>query len=151
MSTPSWNKVSEKKIKAQPEKGIWQLAYDYIEGPALLKIEATGEWNYSVNYAGTCSANGELASVIDPKRCIHESSPVGALIAKIGGSTADRTASVFTVGELCVRKVDNDTSGPLFLTINDVWDGLGDNEGELTVTISIGKQGQAPSSTPSTA
>jgi len=104
-----------------------------------LKIVAEGEWAYSTNFANPCSANGDLNAVIDSKKCIHEKSPVGALIGKIGGSAADKDVTVFTVGEFCVHKIEDQTAGPLFLTINDTWNGFEDNAGELTVIVYVGR------------
>jgi hypothetical protein len=136
MTEPSWTELSEATIKARPEDGVWQQALPYVEGPGLLKIEATGQWVYAAQFARPCSANGDLLSPLDPKRCIHEKSPVGALIGRIGGSIADKdTAAIFVVGTLCVRKLEKDTAGPLFFAINDMWNGFGDNSGELKIKI----------------
>jgi len=139
MPEPTWMEPTSVNIRAHPDDGVWQQALPYVEGPALLKIEAVGQWNYSTQFARPCSANGDLLSPLDPKRCIHEKSPVGALIGRIGGSIADKDATaIFVVGSLCVRKLEMESTGPLFLTINDMWNGFGDNSGELTVNIYLG-------------
>jgi hypothetical protein len=139
MSEPKWMPLTvNNPIKAKPDSGVWQQACSYfLQGPALIKIEATGQWNYSRDFVpNPCSADGDVFSPFDSKRCIHENSPVGALIGRIGGSIADKDAtSVFCVGSVCVRKLDKDTKGPLFLTINDMRTGFDDNSGDLTVNI----------------
>jgi hypothetical protein len=62
--------------------------------------------------------------------------PVGALIVKIGGSTAGVADGVVRVaGSSAVIQIDDKTSGPVFLTINDELTGLSDNSGELRVKI----------------
>jgi hypothetical protein len=135
MIEPTWTELTTTSIKAQPDDGIWQQG-PYVKGPALLKIEANGQWNYSTRFGRLCSANGDLLSLLDPKRCIHDKSPVGALIGRIGGSIADRDPTyIFLIGSVCLRKLDKDTEGPLFLTINDMWTGFADNSGALTVKI----------------
>ena len=63
--------------------------------------------------------------------------PPGALIAKIGGSTAGKNdgAKVFLVGSFCVFDLDEKIRGTLYLTMNaDVTNSL-DRSGELLVTI----------------
>jgi len=65
---------------------------------------------------------------------------VGALLVKIGGSTAGlRDGDVNVAGSAAVIPVDEKTSAPIFLTINDEPAGLSDNEGELTVKLFIAR------------
>lgn len=138
MFEPTWSKPTTVTIQAKPSDGVWQLAFSYVEGPTIIKIEAAGNWNYSPQFAaGPCSANGDLRSPFDPKKCICDKAPVGALIGRIGGSVADKdSASAFVVGSLFVRKLEKG-SGPLYLTINDMWNGFGDNLDEIKVSISF--------------
>ena len=136
MYTPNWQELTGiPPIKAKPDYGFWTKAYDYIDAPVVIKIVATGKWKYSTKFGAECSANGDLLSPFNSARCIYEKAPVGALIGRIGGSTADKdSTSVFVVGSECVRKLDQER-GPLFLTINDMWTGFNDNDGLLTVQI----------------
>jgi hypothetical protein len=144
MTEPTWTNLTSVTIQARPTDGVWQQAFAHVEGPALLKIEASGQWVYSNLFGNPCSANGDLSSPLDPKRCIHDKSPVGALIGRIGGSIADKDpTSIFVVGSLCVHKLEKE-AGPLYLTINDMWNGLGDNSGELTVKIYFSFAAAAP-------
>ena len=138
---PEWTSLQKDiRIKAQPADSIWQKAYDYVEGPLLLKIVASGTWTYSSKFAGTCTSNGDVLSPLDNKGCIYEKAPVGALIGRIGGSIATKEPDgVFVVGSYCVHKLDATNAGPLFLTINDKWNGFGDNDGEITVEIEFAK------------
>jgi len=63
--------------------------------------------------------------------------PTGALIGKIGGSTADKpdAASVFAVGQYCIRTLKTEESGALFLTMNDVPGNFAQHDGVLKVRI----------------
>jgi hypothetical protein len=141
MSEPNWTELANNiTVSAKPKDCIWQCAYPYVEGPGLLKIEATGTWKYLNTNPQPCSPNGNLESPQDGQNYIHGKSPQGALIGRIGGSIADRdTTSVFAVGSFCVRKLDKE-AGPLFLTINDAWNGFDDNDGELTVNVFFAAQ-----------
>lgn len=134
MTEPNWTQIAKFDVSAKPVDGaVWQCACPYVEGPGLLKIEAKGGWKYSTTEP--CPPNGDLGSALDPKNCIHEKSAVGALIGRIGGSVADKDPiSVFSVGALCVRKLDKEV-GPLLLAINDSWTGFDDNEGTLEVVV----------------
>jgi hypothetical protein len=137
MDAPPWTPLADGiVIKAKPEDGVWQKAFDYVQGPVVLRITATGTWGYSKFVTNRCTANGDLLSPLDTKGCVHEKAPVGALIGRIGGSIATKEPDgVFVVGSIYVRKLDQNTAGPLFLTINDKWNGFGDNDGELVVKI----------------
>lgn len=124
-------------IPASP-KGIWTRALDFVAGPAKI-IFQTGEatWNYTEQ--DECSADGDLSSLLNSKHCILSEAPVGALIGKIGGSSAGLKDGKkrFIVGRFCLVEIDGETCGPLFLTINDELIGLKNNSGELRVTITI--------------
>lgn len=135
MST--WSEIGSIRVKAKPE-GIWTWAYDLVNGPALVKIEATGEWSYSAGV--TCGPNGDLNSLLNPQHAILPEAPVGALLVKIGGSTAGlRDGDVHVAGSAAVIPVDENTRAPIFLTINDEPAGLSDNDGELTVKLFIAR------------
>ncbi len=138
-----WSEVNDNiVIKAKPDgNGIWTVAYEYVEGPAIIRIEANdGKWFYAPSKETT--ANGEINSMLSPKDTILPSAPVGAMIAKVGGSTAGTSdGKLFVVGKMSVLQLDQYTSGPLFLTINDELTGLKDNTGEITVKISLRKSG----------
>jgi hypothetical protein len=139
MNEPKWCQLQKdfKVSAARPHGNVWKIAVPFLDAPGWLRIEASGEWIYSNKFNLKCDANGDLLSPLDPKRCVHESSPVGCLIGRIGGSAASKASDgIFTVGSYCVQKVDDKTQGgPLFLTINDLWTGFDDNSDELTVNI----------------
>ena len=67
---------------------------------------------------------------------------LGALIAKVGGSTADaapdkNVVTVFAAGRYCVFKAPEEgKTGPLYLTVNDSPTGAAQVTGSLDVVIS---------------
>lgn len=124
------------KVKARPD-GVWTLALEWVNGPAVLKFEAGGEeWFYAEPDSSKATADGHLASLLAPKNCLLPTAPVGALIGKIGGSSAGAAdGTVFVVGKFCLIEIDK-SKGPVYLTINDELTGFGNNRGEISVKIS---------------
>jgi hypothetical protein len=130
------------EVPAKPP-GTWTLAYDYLKGPALVMITAEGTWEYGSGKA--CGPDGDLNALLAADHALLAKSPVGALIAKIGGSTAGANdGAVYVVGSSAVLSIDANIEGPLYLTINDHLTGLSDNTGSVKATVKI-----APQPTPS--
>jgi hypothetical protein len=134
--------LSQAEIRANPD-GIWTWAYEYVEGPALLKIEVKDnppgkaqEWQYAPGKK--CTADGDRNPPTQARNCIFPDAPVGALIAKIGGSTAGlKDGKIYLVGRKALLSLDQNTSGPLFFTINTPVGGMQDNADALKVSVSI--------------
>jgi hypothetical protein len=105
--------------------------------PALPVVQPSQQkWNYSSE--GKCTADGDPRASLNPATCLMTDAPPGALIAKIGGSTAGKTdgLKLYVVGSFCVIELDDKTKGPLFLTMNhDPMSSL-ERNGSLKVTIS---------------
>ena len=131
MTQPIWRNL--KTNLAVPEAGHqWVLALDVLSSGKLMMIEAAGIWRpaggtddctpdgFFSNNAAAAGATGVL---------LVDSAPRGALIARIGGSTADQkgdspTATnpsrvLFSVGRKCIFNVPEKPVGSLFLGIND--------------------------------
>ena len=124
------------KVLAKPT-GAWTWAFDYVKGPALIRIEANdGKWSYAK--AKECGPDGELNTLVASANLILPGAPLGALLVKIGGSTAGvNDGLVHVAGSKALIAIDDKTSGPIFLTINDELTGLADNSGELKVKLAI--------------
>jgi hypothetical protein len=115
---------------------LWTIVCEYVSGPRKLKFEAHGSWRYSRRIVDSCSPDGDPGSPVDRSKCLKADAAVGALIGKIGGSTAGKSDGVvFIVGSFCIVDVPDKTAGTLFLTINDEESGFSDNEGEVTVSV----------------
>lgn len=132
-----WSELKKDVIVEAKPNGIWTWAVDYVQGPALILIEAKGEWTYSKGRP-PCKADGDLNALISAQHAMLTTAPVGALIVKIGGSTAGLNDGAVRVGgSKAIIQIDEQVSGPILLTINDDITGLADNEGTLLVTISM--------------
>jgi hypothetical protein len=117
--------------------GLWTLVADFVEGPALLKITATAEnrWAYAESAAAVCGADGDTDAFLLRSKCLVPTAPVGALIGKIGGSSAGVSdGTTFVAGRVCVVRVPDD-GGPLYLTINDEYTGMANNADFITVQV----------------
>ena len=153
MTNPSWKELVRAKVPAQPE-GLWNIVFPYVYGPCLLKMTAVTQddhgndiptkWKTTAN--DECSANGLLRPPKAPASFLVPSAPFGAVIAKIGGSTADLPETspsggpypgrkVFVVGSCTVVSLASTDCGPLFLTMNDSPSGFAEHAGELWVLI----------------
>jgi len=139
MTQPDWTKLTEVEVPAKPE-GLWTLAYAFVEGPRKLRITVPDEaatWNW--NATSACGADGHPGEGYTSNH-LCASAPTGALIGKVGGSTAEKpeAARVFAVGRHCIltlKEKDKDAGGPLYLTMNDTVNGFRDHSGCIKVLI----------------
>jgi hypothetical protein len=163
MTTPSWRPVPFKnqnqdnaglvKVEAN-QAASWNLILPFVAGPRLLRFTikdkddkgAAAPTKWHVNANEECGADG-LAKSGARSNALVTSAPAGALVGKIGGSTADlpdaSTASggpyagkkVFAVGSYAVVPLASTDSGPLFLTMNDLPDAFSTHSGALWVLV----------------
>jgi PA-IL-like protein len=141
-----WSEVKEVSVPAKPT-GVWTWAIDYVKGPVRILVEADagGTWSYSPE--GVCGPDGDLNALLTGANMLLPSAPIGALLMKIGGSTAGSAdGTVRVAGGKAYFEIDKSVTGPLFLTINDEPGGMIDNSGALKVKVSL-----APLATPVTA
>jgi hypothetical protein len=125
MTKPNWSElVHGVAVPARPA-GIWTKVYDYVSGPRRLRFRATGQWKFAASKQ--CGPDGDLSA---GTAGLLQSCPVGSLVAKIGGGTADTAALtavagmptpafIFPVGSFCTIDLPSGLSGALFLTMND--------------------------------
>lgn len=139
------------RVRAKPD-GLWTLADEFAVGSCVLKISAKprATWAYADAAAARCGAEGHRNSLLSREKCLLASAPVGALIGKIGGSTADTEGTKFVVGRYCVVRVPAE-GGPLFLTINDEYGGMDNNADSIDVDVSEITLPPAPAPAPAPA
>ena len=151
MTKPAWREVQVVNVPAKPA-GLWNLVLPYVAGPRLLRLTTRDkdEKNQAVPTAWRTSDGEECGPEGIPKNTakpgvLCATAPTGALIAKLGGSTADQPdpgaggpypgRKVFAVGSYAVVALANNDSGPLFLTMNDDPESFAKHAGALTVLI----------------
>src|SRR5688572_17609013 len=98
-----WPQTFDVVVTAKPQ-GLWTLVHEYVQGPALIKVQSIqpdAKWHYSS--ANECTADGDVMSMISTQSCLLKGASVGALIAKVGGSTAGTTdGTIFLAGATCI-------------------------------------------------
>jgi hypothetical protein len=133
-----WDKFDDNKVvsvPAKPENGLWTMVRTMVSGPQIIRLEATGEWRPIADLE-PCSADGFQHWAFGRDRLLTNKAPLGALIAKIGGSNMTAPdADIQVIGSLAVITVPDKTSGPLYMTINDAPGFFDDNSGALKVRI----------------
>ena len=136
------------EVPAKPP-GVWTKVLDYVGPSRKLRFIASGTWYWQdpsslsgSDAASTtsetrceCGPDGDLSATLS-KGCLTQDAPVGALIGKIGGSSATvQNTGAFVVGAFCVYDISDAMKGPLFLTINDMPAGMSDNNGKIVGSI----------------
>jgi hypothetical protein len=148
MTEPNWDGGKRVTVPAMPTvSGYWTIALEYLDGPKRLKLEVAdeknpyednateaGKWNYAPEKQ--CTADGDPKAPVNPANCLFPDAPAGALIGKIGGSTAGKNdGTKFVVGSFCVIDLDEKTKGPLYLTMNADPMSSMERSGNLSVVI----------------
>ena len=145
MASPKWeHTVANLTVPAKPA-GLWTLAVPYIPASSIVKVMASGTWNYAAS--GACGPDGARTAVggLTQANCLCEDALVGSLIGKIGGGSADASGTVFGIGSHgIVQLTAEDKGGALFLGINDEIGGIDDNAGGLTVQVFVADAPPAP-------
>ncbi len=141
MPQPVWRKIVSEMQIPQVQGTPWTVVLEYLTPGKLMKIEVvidnnrnppvTGTWTPQ-DYPTACPADGDFTGAARGNNPEHgtplvSSAPVGALIGRIGGSTADQNFDTgtnparigFAVGRMCIFTVPATPTGALFLGIND--------------------------------
>jgi hypothetical protein len=142
------------RVEAKPA-GFWNMFIPYVSGPRLLRFTVVDKddkgqavpkrWHLSKNEE--TGADGQPAGK-GTTGIMVTTAARGALVGKIGGSTADLPDSatganvvpfggkkVFALGSRAVISLAAADSGPLFLTMNDSPEGFENHSGALWVLI----------------
>jgi hypothetical protein len=146
MGERNWRplKLLTHKIPGRPGCG-WTPVFDYLTPGKMYRLQVpvqgtTGDdQKWEPESAGECTADGNPATARGTALLLA-SAAVGALVAKIGGSTADLTADkdkvvLFAVGRHCVFTVDAAKGGTLYLGVNDSAGSMFNVNGQLTVEL----------------
>jgi hypothetical protein len=154
MPQPAWRLIVQNRPIPDPQAVSWTPILDYAPPGKLLKIVVVedpnanppviGKWRPKDFPADGCSADGDYENKQSTTGTpLVASAPRGALIGRIGGSTADQTPDantapnriLFAVGRYCVLMVPQSPAGALFLGVNDSPDRMGNVANNLYVNI----------------
>lgn len=122
MDKTEWRSVQANSAVTQkfefsfyPSASPWTMVLDNVSN-VRLKIEASGTWSLSEDPLLECGPDG--TPVIPNADCVTPDGPAGALLAKLGGGSAELKPKVITVvGSSCILVAGAD-GGPLFLGMN---------------------------------
>ena len=109
----------------------WIPVLETFSAATHLQIKVEGSWT-PMAHVEECGPNGLLGLPIQPERLVLPECAFGALLGKIGGSSATHVAGAaggnadatitagkpFAVGSYCVVKIPDKAVGPLFVGFN---------------------------------
>jgi hypothetical protein len=137
MVPEEWDALSTFEQPNLALEAPWLRVLETFGDATYLRLEATGQWQVLGGGIAPCGPDGHLDLFLPQERLIVPAAPAGALIGKIGGSTAGRTdGSVFTIGAFCVVAVPDKAVGPLFIGVNGAVFRPGGNLTQLRLVIS---------------
>jgi hypothetical protein len=100
---------------AYPWHYVWELDDQY----ARLRFEADGEWACLGAAVQPCGPDGHQGLPWPSDRLLVAKSAPGALIGKLGGSTAGNDdGTVFTIGSRTIVSIDQKKNGFLYIGVN---------------------------------
>jgi hypothetical protein len=118
MNTKDWQSFA--KVNPSVELlAFWHKAADHVGSGKLLRFSATGKWSVLADVR--CGPDGLPGFPVPFDKLLVPSAPPGALIGKVGGSTADlKDGTIFTIGSFAVFTVPEKVSGPLYIGVNAI-------------------------------
>lgn len=144
MPTPRWSGVCTMNVPGN-EQVSWVPALDYLTAGRLYRIHVPQEENKEQRWtpegSSGCTADGDPDLTRVGVELPMPNVAVGALIGRIGGSTADMAADkdrmlIFAIGRYCVFQAPQaPTIGALFLGSNESRSSIVRFDGSLNVTI----------------
>ncbi len=132
-----WKELKTFEISNRDVSAPWIPVLEAFGAATHLQITAEGGWIAMGGSLAECGPDGLAGLPLIPERLIAADCPVGALIGKIGGSSAAATAATsapvtaatsapanppptdegkaFAIGSHCVTRVPEKSIGPLFV------------------------------------
>jgi hypothetical protein len=136
--------VANMNIAAIPPLGLWTPVFEFLPAGTVVRVLSFGRWYYTPQT--DCGPDGERVSFISSAQCLTKEAPPGALIAKIGGGTADLKGTIVPIGSQAIFKVAD--GGGLYMTINDAMGGFDDNSGFVVVNVAVQLTASVGATTP---
>jgi hypothetical protein len=128
MLTLNWSEIKKINQPAQDVVAAWLVALEELD-PAVkfLRFTAIGKWT-AMPGLSACGPDGLIGQSIPEDRLILSDCSVGALIGRIGGSSATLKGPAtpaeggetkpFPIGCHAVVKLPENTTGPIFFGFN---------------------------------
>ncbi len=128
MTAVNWTELQTINITPGPIDWPWRVAVETLRDITYLQIESQGSWEAAGNHLKPFSPDGHVGLPIQSDRLILPDCPAGALIGRIGGSSATfATVAVgaaaaesrpFAIGSHCLVPIPSGSVGPLFIGFN---------------------------------
>src|SRR5262249_48392280 len=123
----NWTELKTFEIKDTDVCAPWILVVETLRDATHLQIKAEGSWTTMGGLLAACGPDGLAGLPLIPERLITADCPVGALVGKIGGSSATVGPSAvttwtspltsegkaFAIGSHCVTSIPDKSIGPL--------------------------------------
>jgi hypothetical protein len=121
MTTVTWTPIDTLPLPDGSINVPWLRLVASLRGATHLCFEATGEWIAIPGLLAPCGPDGLSGLALPADRVVIADAPPGALIGRIGGSSASLKAEgAFVIGSSAVVSVPAGSIGPLFVSFNIV-------------------------------
>jgi hypothetical protein len=119
MPNVTWSAIQTRAVQPGSVTVPWLKVADAIRGATHLLIAATGDWTALPVLLAPCGPDGLSGLILPADRVVLPVAPPGALIGRIGGSSAGiKAEGAFVLGSSCVIAVPAGSIGPLFFSFN---------------------------------
>lgn len=126
-----WSKLHVYSKKNENLNSPWQMALESFDDATHLKIESDGVWSALDSVMPNCGPDGLAGIKLPDGILVLSGCPFGALVGKLGGSSASHkvleepnenlaVSEPFAIGAFCILKIPEDMPGPLFIGFNMV-------------------------------
>src|SRR6266850_6996619 len=119
MSEYIWRPLA--RVKVNPNGAAWTPAIECTIPNRIYRLRTAGKWKVD---SKECTADGDPALPKPSQSLICPTASRGALVAKIGGGTADNSGTILGIGRYCIIQTTPSATqnlvGPLYLGANDV-------------------------------
>ena len=128
MASIAWTSVETITLHGDVVHWPWLMAVQSLRDVTHLLITAEGEWEASGGQLRPFPPDGHMGLPIQADKLLVPDCPPGALVGKIGGSSAHLAATlaagaavpgaIFPVGAHCIVSIPSGVVGPLFIGFN---------------------------------
>jgi hypothetical protein len=125
----NWSELAVYTKQGEDVVAPWVMALESVGDATHLKIESEGDWKSTGSVLPACGPDGLASLVLPDTQLVIAGCRFGALIGKLGGSSAIHHTPAqpgaalaadepFAIGSFCLLKLPQDTFGPLFIGFN---------------------------------